>query len=96
LVRPLGRQLYLRHWQAITGLVAVGVPIDDPAIAAAADWLADPSAGVRRLGRIARQLRVAPPSRPRHADRLANRLGNPGLVAAGMEGHPASSAASAI
>jgi squalene-hopene/tetraprenyl-beta-curcumene cyclase len=26
-------------WQAITGLVAVGVPADDPAVVAAADWL---------------------------------------------------------
>jgi squalene-hopene/tetraprenyl-beta-curcumene cyclase len=26
-------------WQAIAGLVAVGVPIDDPAIVAGADWL---------------------------------------------------------
>ena len=26
-------------WQAITGLVAVGVPTDDPAIVSAADWL---------------------------------------------------------
>jgi squalene-hopene/tetraprenyl-beta-curcumene cyclase len=26
-------------WQALTGLVAVGVPIDDPAVAAGANWL---------------------------------------------------------
>lgn len=26
-------------WQAITGLIAVGVPVDDPAIVAGADWL---------------------------------------------------------
>ena len=26
-------------WQAITGLVAVGVPADDPAVAAGANWL---------------------------------------------------------
>ncbi len=67
-------------WQAITGLAAVGVPVDDPAIVAAANWLLAPPASLRRLGRIARQLRVAASSRPGHADRLANRLGDPGLA----------------
>ena len=37
-----------------------------------------PPAGLRRLGRIARQLRVPAPPRPRPADRLANGLGPDG------------------
>ena len=62
-------------WQALVGLAAVGVPTDDPMIVAGANWLSGPSAAVRRLGRIGRQLRRAAAARPGTGHRLANRLG---------------------
>ena len=43
-------------WQALSGLVAAGVPTDDPAVVAGANWLLVHQQAGRRLGRIARQL----------------------------------------
>ncbi len=65
-------------WQSLAGLTAVGVPADDPAIVAGAQLAVEPPAGVRRLGRIARQLRASAPSRAGSDHRLANRLGADG------------------
>ena len=67
-------------WQALVGLAAVGVPTDDPAIVARRQLAAGPSAALRRLGRIARQLRRAAPARPGPDHRLANRLGPDGAA----------------
>ena len=65
-------------WQAITGLTAVGVPARRSGGGGGGQLAVGPSAAQRRLGRVARKLRVAAPPRPRPADGLANRLGAAG------------------
>ena len=67
-------------WQALTGLAAVGVPADDPAMVGGRELAAGPPTGRRRLGRIGRQLRDPAPPRPRAADRLADGLGLDGAA----------------
>ena len=65
-------------WQSITGLVAVGVPADDPAIVAGANWLLIHQQPCGGWGESPEKLRVPAPARPRPAHRLANGLGPDG------------------
>ena len=76
-------------WQSLVGLAAVGVPTDDPAVVAGADWLLAHQQASGGMGRIARQLRITRASRPGPAHGLADRLGVLGLLAAGLRDHPA-------
>ena len=77
-------------WQAMVGLAAVGVPADDPLDRGRGQLAAEPSAGVRRLGRIAANLRAAAPARARAARPPRKRRGPcSGCWPPGLEDHPA-------
>ena len=90
LVRPLGRQLHLRHLAVADRPGAVGVPADDPAMMAGANWLLahqQPGGGWGESPDSYEQpqLRGQGPS-----DRLANGLGGAGPAgrrAGGASGH---------
>ncbi|MDD4267666.1 MAG: terpene cyclase/mutase family protein [Pirellulales bacterium] len=76
-------------WQVITGLVAVGVPADDPAIAAGANWLLahqQPSGGWGESPET-----YADPTLRGQGPVTASQTAWAvlGLLAAGMEAHPA-------
>ena len=77
-------------WQALTGLAAVGVPADDPAVAAGApigSWPISSRAAAGANRPTATQIpRLA---RPRPADRLANGLGRDGTGGRRPGEHPA-------
>jgi squalene-hopene/tetraprenyl-beta-curcumene cyclase len=76
-------------WQAITGLVAVGVPTDDPAVVAGAKWLLDHQQPCGGWGESADSYGLphlcgqGPPTASQTAWALM------GLMAAGMAQHPA-------
>ena len=77
-------------WQSLTGLSEVGVPADDPAVVAGANWLLAHQQPERRLGRIARQLRRIRICAARARHRVADRLGRAGAVGrrpGGASGH---------
>ena len=65
-------------WQAITGLVAVGVPADDPAMVAGANWLLVHQQACGGWGESPDSYESPASSRPRPADGLANGLGAAG------------------
>ncbi len=76
-------------WQAITGLVAVGVPADDPAVAAGANWLLVHQQASGAWGESPESYEFphlrgqGPPTASQTAWALL------GLMAAGLEQHPA-------
>ncbi len=76
-------------WQAVTGLAAVGVPPDDPAVAAGANWLLAHQQASGAWGESPQSYEVpqlggqGPPTASQTAWALL------GLVAAGLERHPA-------
>jgi squalene-hopene/tetraprenyl-beta-curcumene cyclase len=76
-------------WQAVTGLVAVGVPADDPAVAAGANWLLVHQQASGAWGESPQSYEFphlrgqGPPTPSQTAWALL------GLMAAGLERHPA-------
>ena len=67
-------------WQAITGLAAVGVPADDPAMVAGANWLLAHQQPGGGWGESPDSYERPQSARPRPADGLANRLGRAGAA----------------
>jgi len=76
-------------WQALVGLAAVGVPAEDPAVAAATNWLLSCQQPCGAWGESAhsyedpRRKGMGPPTASQTAWALM------GLLAAGLEAHPA-------